>query len=77
MYHLIKGFKGNFKAFYWHNFSKLYSYDLKEGYHYGEYPILDAVLEDFDLNHRIESASTMKYISLDELKKRKVKKSMK
>ena len=30
MYNLIKGLKGRFTAFYWHNFSKLYSYDLKE-----------------------------------------------
>lgn len=75
MYALIKNFKGGLKAFYWNKFSMLFSYDLKEGYHRGTYPILDAVLDDFDIDHRIESTSTMKYINFDELKKRKTKRS--
>lgn len=54
MFDLIAGTRGTFTAFYWHNFAKLYSYDLKEGYHYGDYPILDAVLQDFDISYRIE-----------------------
>ena len=54
MYDLIAGLRGNFTAFYWHNFAKLYSYDLKEGYNYGDYEILDAVLQDFDISYRIE-----------------------
>ena len=54
MYNLIAGLRGNFTAFYWHNFAKLYSYDLKEGYNYGDYEILDAVLQDFDISYRIE-----------------------
>ena len=54
MYDLIKGVRGRFAAMYWHNASKLYSYDLKEGYNYGDYKILDAVLEDFDVSYRIE-----------------------
>lgn len=77
MYSLIKDFKGGFKAFYWNKFSKLYSYDLKEGYNRGEYPILDAVLDDFDVTHRIDNAGTMKYIGLGELKKRKTKRGRK
>ncbi|MBK8388492.1 MAG: DUF4294 domain-containing protein [Saprospiraceae bacterium] len=32
MYEVLKGIKGSFSAFYWNQFSKLYSYDLKEGY---------------------------------------------
>lgn len=71
MYDLIKGFKGSFKAFYWNGFSKLYSYDLKEGYNEGDYYILDAVLEDFELTYRIENESSMKYIKLEDLKKRR------
>jgi len=54
MYDLIKGLRGRFAAAYWHNASKLYSYDLKEGYNRGDYHILDAVLDDFDISYRIE-----------------------
>ncbi len=68
MYNLIKSVRGRFTAFYWHNFSKLYSYDLKEGYNKGDYPILDAVLSDFDVSYRLQSEEDLKY-----LKKREVK----
>ncbi len=54
MYTLIKGLRGRFAAAYWHNASKLYGYDLKEGYQEGKYVILDAVLQDFDISYRIE-----------------------
>ncbi len=70
MYDLIKGVKGGFTAFYWHHFSKLYSYDLKEGYNEGDYPILDAVLSDFDVSYRIENESSLKYYNLSELRKK-------
>ncbi len=62
MYNLIKGLKGRFTAFYWHNFSKLYSYDLKEGYNEGKYPILDAVLHDFDLSFKIRNPGELRYV---------------
>ncbi len=62
---LIKGVKGRFTAFYWNNFSKLYSYDLKEGYNIGKYPILDAVLRDFDLATKIESKKDLKYVRIN------------
>ena len=65
MYDLIKNLNGRFKAFYWHNFSKLYSYDLKEGYNVGKYPILDAVLKDFDISYKIESGTDLKYVKID------------
>lgn len=54
MYDLLKGVRGRFTAMKWHNFGKLYSYNLKEGYEHGKYPILDAVLNDFDVSYRIE-----------------------
>ena len=54
MYSLVRELRGRFTAFYWHNFGKLYSYDLKEGYQKGKYIILDAVLQDFDISYRIE-----------------------
>jgi Domain of unknown function (DUF4294) len=71
MYDLLKGIKGTFTAFYWNQFSKLYDYNLKEGYEPGKYEILDAVLNDFDVSHRIEKGSSMKYITLDDVKKKK------
>ncbi len=54
MYSLIRGLRGRFAAMYWHNASKLFSYNLKEGYERGKYIILDAVLDDFDVSYRIE-----------------------
>lgn len=66
MYNCIKELRGRFTAFYWHNFSKLYSYNLKEGYEVGKYEILDAVLQDFDISYRIEYDSTMKYIKINQ-----------
>ena len=71
MHGIIKDVKGGFNAFYWNNFSKLYSYDLKEGYECGTYPILDAVLDDFDVSYRIENNTSLKYITIDKLKKKK------
>ena len=62
MFDLIKSLRGSITAFYWHNASKLYSYDLKEGYEEGKYEILDAVLQDFDVSYRIQQ---------DELKNKK------
>lgn len=65
---LIKDLKGGFKAFYWNAFSKLYSYDLKEGYNYGQYPLLDAVLQDFDVSYRIENETSLKYVKINKKK---------
>ena len=73
MYDLLKGLKGRFAAFYWNQFSKLYSYDLNEGYEYGKYEILDAVLQDFDLSYRIENDTALKYISLEDVRKKSKK----
>ena len=68
IYNLIKDVKGSFSAFYWNQFSKLYSYDLKEGYNVGQYPILDAVLNDFDVSYRIENETSLKYVKIDRSK---------
>jgi hypothetical protein len=68
MYNLMRSLRGRFTAFYWNQFSKLYSYDLTEGYQEGKYEILDAVLKDFDLSYRIENGTNMKYIKIDELR---------
>ena len=55
MFSLVKSVKGKFAAFYWNQFSKLYGYRLKTGYHKGENSILDIVLQDFDIEYDPES----------------------
>lgn len=60
MYNLLKSLKGRISAFTWHNMGKLYSYDLKEGYHEGKYKILDAVLQDFNVSYEIEPEEKMR-----------------
>jgi hypothetical protein len=51
VYDLLKGLRGGFVAGKWQSVGKLYGYDLKEGYIPGEDPILDAVLQDFEINY--------------------------
>jgi len=51
-YDLMKGMRGGFTASYWHQMGKFYNYNLKEGYHEGEDPILDVVLNDFDISYK-------------------------
>ena len=51
MHNLIKNLRGGFTASYWSSLSRFYGYRLKQGYVEGEEPILDAVLQDFDLTH--------------------------
>ncbi|KXK37758.1 MAG: hypothetical protein UZ09_BCD002001857 [Bacteroidetes bacterium OLB9] len=69
IYYLIKDLKGFFKAFYWNSFSKLYGYELKEGYNKGQYPILDMVLQDFDLSYQIQNETSLKYVKINRSKK--------
>jgi hypothetical protein len=49
LYDLLKSLRGGFVAGKWQSVGKLYGYDLKEGYIPGVDPILDAVLEDFEI----------------------------
>jgi len=51
MFDLIKQTQGRLKAFYWNQSSKLYGYRLKGGYQQGHNPILDIVLQDFDVSY--------------------------
>jgi hypothetical protein len=48
-YETMKDVKGGFSAWSWSQFGKVYGYNLSEGYSYGKDPILDAVLQDFNL----------------------------
>jgi len=53
MYDVIREFRGRFKAMYWNQSSKLLGYRLKHGYFKGENPILDIVLQDFDISYEV------------------------
>lgn len=50
---LIKMTEGPLRVFYWNQSSKLYGYRLKKVYTAGENPILDVVLQDFDISYQI------------------------
>jgi len=54
MFKLLKDLNGGFSASKWQTVGKLYGYDLKEGYIEGMDRILDAVLQDFDISHKIK-----------------------
>ncbi len=51
LYFLIKDLKGGLSATYWSTAGMLYGYHLRKGYIVGEDPVLDIVLEDFDISH--------------------------
>ncbi len=54
VYDLLKNLRGGFTAGKWQSVGKLYGYDLKEGYIPGVDPILDAVLQDFEIMYEVE-----------------------
>lgn len=47
-YDLIQSTRGGATATYWNTIGKLWGYDLKEGYHLGDDPLLDEVFIDYD-----------------------------
>ena len=51
MYDLLKGVKSGFSASKWQTLGKFYGYNLKEGYIPGDDPIMDAILQDFDVSY--------------------------
>jgi uncharacterized protein DUF4294 len=51
MFVLLRNVKSRFSAAKWQTFGKLYGYDLKEGYIPGDDPIMDAILQDFDISY--------------------------
>ena len=53
MYTLIKGLRGSTSAMFWNTMGKFYGYHLKESYKAGKDPILDAVITDFDISHKL------------------------
>lgn len=55
MYELIRNARGWMTANYWTALSGFFDYDLKEGYVMGKDPIMDMVLEDFDMKFNEEN----------------------
>ena len=53
-YTLLKNLRGTFTAMKWSTFGYMYGYRLKHGYRKGDDPILDAVLEDYDVSFEVE-----------------------
>ncbi len=51
IFFLIKDLKGGLTAHYWNTAGKLWGYHLRKGYIVGEDPIMDMVLNDFDISH--------------------------
>lgn len=51
MYDLIQDTRGGLNAFTWNLLGNLNGYSLKEGYKRGKDPILDMVLDDYDISH--------------------------
>lgn len=49
MYFLIKDLKGGVNATYWNTMGKFFGHYIKEGYEVGKDPILDMVLNDFNI----------------------------
>lgn len=52
-YDLAKSLRGGFTASYWSTLSRVYGYRLKEKYEPGQDKILDAVLYDLDISHKM------------------------
>jgi hypothetical protein len=53
---LLKELRGPFTAGYWGTLGRMNGYRLREGYSRGDNPILDIVLDDFNINPEQESS---------------------
>ena len=53
IYFLIKELRGGLTARYWATVGGLYGHKLKQGYNEGDDPILDMVLDDFDISYEL------------------------
>ena len=51
MFDLIQDTRGGFNAFTWNLLGNLNGFSLKEGYQRGKDPILDMVLDDYDISY--------------------------
>lgn len=55
MHYLIKDLRGGMTATYWTTMGKMFGHELKEGYVIGVNPILDVVLQDYDISHDVNA----------------------
>ncbi len=53
IYFLIKDLRGGLTARYWATVAGFYGHKLKEGYAEGDDPIMDMVLDDFDISYEL------------------------
>lgn len=56
MHVLIKELRGGMTATYWTTMGKMFGHELKAGYVEGVDPILDIVLRDYDVSHRLAAS---------------------
>ena len=54
LFYLIKDLKGGLTANYWNTAGKLYGYHLRKGYIIGKDPVMDIVLDDFNITHSMD-----------------------
>ena len=57
MHELIKDLRGPVTATYWSTMGKMFGHQLRDGYVVGENPILDVVLQDYDVSHVVADGS--------------------
>lgn len=50
-YEVIRSTRGSTTAAYWNTLGKFWGYDLKQGYHLGDDPLLDEVFIDYDFGN--------------------------
>ena len=53
-YNVIAELEGGWKAFTWQSLGVWYGYNLKKGYDPAEYPLLEAILSDLNINYGID-----------------------
>jgi len=70
-YNIVKKMRNSFVAFYWHQFGKLYSYDLKHGYIFGEDRPMDAILQDFNFDNNSDKILNAEMLKQQEKTKQK------
>lgn len=59
MHELIKDLRGGLTATYWTTMGKMFGHELKEGYVVGDNPILDVVLQDYDVSHVVADEASV------------------
>lgn len=70
IYFLIKELRGGLTARYWATVGGLYGHKLKKGYNVGDDPILDMVLDDFDISYELPQLQEMEASGVLETEKR-------